>query len=113
MKNLLWDKQAITELGEPIIWNDAQEWYIMTDNKQLAGFLAVTPYNNHYKINYWYVLPEYRGKNIAHKLYHEFIKYNFGKLKIKAVATKMSLPIFQKFGFEVTKSFKNYFNVEL
>lgn len=112
VKHHLWDRQTIKELGEPIIYDKGQVWLIALEGKVMTGFLTFLETERDYKIQYLYVLPDFRRLRIAAKLYETFEALPIKDKPIKAVATKMSVDFFVGAGFEVTKQFTNYFKVE-
>jgi GNAT superfamily N-acetyltransferase len=111
VKHLLWNRQAIKELGEPILWQDGQVWLIACEGKVMTGFLTYLETERNYKVQYLYVLPDFRRLKVAARLYEAF-EQQTTKKPIQAIATHMSLDFFKSAGFEVTKAFVNYFKVE-
>jgi ribosomal protein S18 acetylase RimI-like enzyme len=112
VKHLLWDKQTIKELGEPIIFSDSQTWLLGLEGHALVGFFVYEEKESQVNIQYMYVYPELRRLKVAESLYSEFEQSITVKKPFKAIATQMSLPFFKKLGFTVKKEFVNYFKVE-
>lgn len=112
MKHLLWDKTAIKELGEPIIYSEYQTWLIGMEGDVMTGFMAYEETNKDYLVKYLYVLPEFRRLNIASQLYQKFEASTLQDKPIKTVTTHVGLAFFNTKGFEITKEFVNYFKIE-
>lgn len=91
------------ELGEPFKFKKDQTWYFAFEGSELVGLLA----HNKDTILYAFTPVLHRGKRIFSKLYAEIPDQ-----KWKVIANKTSKPIFEKLGFEVTKSFVNYFKMQ-
>jgi len=94
---LLINRDFIKEMGEPLIYDRGQFWSLAYIDKTLVGFICY----NLGTILYAYTKPEYRGKGVFSKLFDEVPNY-----VTKVVASNMSLPIFIKKGFTVTKNYK-------
>lgn len=112
MKHILWDKLAIKELGEPIIYSEYQKWFIGLEGEVLTGFFVYEETNTAYQIKYLYVLPDFRRLDIATKLYKEFESTILKDKPVRAVTTKEGLAFFTKLGFYTTLKFTNYFKIE-
>lgn len=112
VKDLLWDKQTLKELGEPIIFSEGQRWLLSFEGKVLTGFLVYEEASTAIKLQYLYVLPDFRRLKVATKLYREFENQKETDKPIRAIATKMSLEFYKKLGYSITKEFVNYFKVE-
>lgn len=102
------DKQVISELGEPITFEEFDTFYIKEMNSQVVAFAAV---NGNAFIKYIYVIQNKRGLGLFSDLL-KAIEKDHQWLLIKAVATKMALPLYQAKGYTVTKSFTNYFKIQ-
>lgn len=94
---LILNPEFIKEMGEPLKYERGQFWSIAYIDKVLAGFIVY----NLGTILYAYTKKEYRNKGIFNELFKEVPNY-----VTKVVASNMSLPIFIKKGFKITKSYK-------
>ena len=107
IKDFLWDKKCIKELGGAIIY-DNQKAIIYYDNNKTISFILFR-YNDEGEcdIDYVYVIPENRRNGIFSNMFY-FLIQNFSIVTIKCFANNFSVPFFKKHGFEVEKSYKNW-----
>lgn len=91
-------KEISKELGEQMFIEYGDTWVI-----EDTGFIAYSKE----KVKYLYVKPHSRNNGIGSYLL-SFIPDS----KCTAIATKLSLNIFLKKGFKITKSFTNYFKLK-
>jgi GNAT superfamily N-acetyltransferase len=112
VKHLLWDKQTIKELGEPIIYSEHQKWFLALEGEVITGFFVYEETNICYQIKYLYVVPEFRRLGIGDKLYKEFESTIQQDKPIRATTTKTGLEFFKKEKFYITLKYTNYFKVE-
>lgn len=87
----------LKEMNEPICWTPEQSWYIAYIDGGLVGFIC----HDNDTIKYAYTITRYRNKGVFLALYNEIPEQTW-----KVVASNMSLPIYQKLGFKIIKSYK-------
>lgn len=96
IKHFATDKTVIQELGEPLIYDRAQVWWVCYEKNIIAGFIC---YKDD-KILYAYTVSKFRRKGIFNLLYLQL-----PHLAWKTVASNASKDIFLKKGFTIIKSY--------
>lgn len=104
IKDVCFSNEFISEMGEPIVYNEKQKWLFGYIGVKWASFIC---YEGN-KIKYMYTRPEFRGNGYMYSLYD-----NIPNRKWKVVASNMSYSLFLKKGFSVVKNFKNCHKLEL
>lgn len=95
-------RDIVKELGEPLFVEYGDTW-IFLDNEK--GFIC---FNKSYKrVKYLFVFKPFRGFGIGSELVSLLPSQYF-----EVTATKMSKTLFEKAGFQITKSFTNYFKMK-
>lgn len=109
--DILLSKKVFTELGEPILFEQGDRFFFEMHGRYCRGFAALSSSG---KLKYMYVLEAERGKGLFSTLLAsvEEMALSLKVFKIKATATASALPLYQKKGYEVTKSFTNFHNIE-
>lgn len=97
LNTLILNPEFIKEMGEPLKYDRDQFWSIAYIDKVFAGFIV---YNTG-TILYAYTKKEHRNKGVFNELF-----YTVPNFVTKVIASNMSLPIFLKKGFKITKSYK-------
>ena len=95
-------REVVKELGEPLFVEMGDTWFF--DEKD-RGFICWNIYTR--KVKYLYV-------------FYSFRKFGVGSMLIsllpggpfETVATEKSVRLFEKIGFEITKSFTKYFKMK-
>ena len=104
------DKKIRAELGYPISSEPGQQWWIYrTDEGVLIGFCSMIINKNDVHFCHDYIYPEFRNNGFYNKLFTERM-YMIGMMEcdVTAVATKMSLNTYLRYGFKIEKKTKNY-----
>lgn len=107
LKEFSISRKVISELGEPIIFDRGDVFCVLKENEKCIAFGAINAKKNFLK--YMYVRESHRGKGLFKEVYLELEKLCSDK--IKTVSTNNALPIYQKYGFTITKSYVNYHNL--
>jgi len=98
------------ELGYPISSEPGQQWWIYETNEgMLIGFCSMIINKNDVHFCHDYIYPQFRNKRLYNSLFEERM-YMAGMIEceVTAVATKMSLNTYLRFGFKIIKQSKNY-----
>jgi Acetyltransferase (GNAT) domain len=103
----LMDRSIVKELGEPILFDKGDTFYIKEINSEVVAFAAITDKNF---LKYVYVVPNKRGLGLFSDLIKVIEKNHSGL--IKATATKIALPMYQAKGYQLIKSFSKYFKIQ-
>jgi GNAT superfamily N-acetyltransferase len=108
---ILLSKEVVSELGESVVFDEGDRFFFEMHGKYCIGFACLSEKG---KLKYMYVLKSERGKGIFTKLLKsvEEMALSLQLLKIKATSTALALPMYQKKGYKVTKSFTNFYNIE-
>jgi len=104
-------RKVLKELGEPIIFDDGDRFFIKQIQGQTVAFAALSGKGF---LKYVYVKTSNRGQGLFLELYKS-VEEMAKALEIKeitAVSTLQGLPLYQKNGFEITKSFTNYHKIK-
>jgi N-acetylglutamate synthase-like GNAT family acetyltransferase len=102
------DRSVIKELGEAVVFDEFDTFYIKEMDSKVVAFAAIT---GKAFIKYIYVDRNKRGLGLFSDLLKAIEKDHQGLL-IKAVSTKMALPMYLAKGYTLTKSFSNYFKIQ-
>lgn len=94
-------REVVKELGEPLFVEIGDVWVF--DEKE-RGFICWNPYNK--KVKYLYVFYSFRKFGVGSMLISMLPTTEF-----HTVATEKSVRLFEKAGFEITKSFTKYFKM--
>ena len=105
LSEFILDRGIAKELGEAIFFDEGDFFYIKSVKGRSIGFAAINVKKNT-TLKYMYVLPEFRGNGYFGELHKALFKDCRGKIKL--VATDSALPIYQKYGYQIEKSFVNY-----
>ncbi len=108
---LAMSRDVFKELGEPILFDEGDRFFVSEKNGVLIGFSAMTEKG---VLKYAYIMPGDRGRGLFSKIYEliEDWAMSQGIKTIKAVSTNAGLPVYLKKGFVITHSFTNYHKVE-
>lgn len=107
------NRQVCKELGEPILIDKGDVFFIKKTGTKVIGFAAINKGSNNCLLKYMYVLPDKRGFGLFSELYTEVELYS-KQIEcpcIKAVCTDSALPIYLKKNFKIDKGFKNYHKI--
>lgn len=104
LKMFTCNREVLKELGEPIIIERGQRWFLCMFEGECIGFIG---YNSS-TILYAYVVKKYRGEGLFNLMYDNLPIQNW-----QTVASNMSLPIFIKKGFTVIKNYKTCHKLKL
>lgn len=85
------------EMGEFIKWSGDQYWYFAYSEGIMVGFIC----HNNDTILYAYTQPSFRGKGVFSLLYNKIPEQSW-----KVISSNIALPIYQKLGFKIIKSYK-------
>lgn len=113
LKDYVINREVFKELGEPILFDEGDIWFFYKNGKDVVGFCCVLPQKSSMRLKYIYVHPDHRKNGIFKTLMDvaEEETKEKGFDKITAVATNQAYPLYQKRGYETTKSWTNYHNV--
>lgn len=95
-------REVVKEIGEPLFVEIGDVWIF--DDKD-RGFIAYNPYSK--KVKYLYVFGSFRRIGIG----NSFIEM-LPSGEWNTIATKKSVRLFERSGFEITKAFTNYFKMK-
>jgi SNF2 family DNA or RNA helicase/predicted GNAT family N-acyltransferase len=113
------NQHVIAELdGYPVTTDDKHVWFIAREKNKLLGFAAVRllPSSSHAIITNDYILPEHRSDKTHQGIIEQCIKWcreQKGITLIKADCMKEQLPVYQKEGFVIVKSFVKWHKLEM
>lgn len=113
LSNFILSEKVFKELGEPIIYNKGDVFWVKIHKGVTVGFACVSFKQSSARLKYIYVSDEHRGNSFFSEMYKEVESFciDLKFERITAVATNQALPIYQKYGFEISKSWKNYHNI--
>ena len=115
MGKLITSQLTVRELGEPVITNESQIWYVVYDKKRVVGFSSNYVKKDGMHIGYLYVTPRYRNDGLGSQLLRKQIEYA-KEIKVdslKVVAPALIVKLYEKHGFNITYEFVNYKKMEL
>lgn len=114
ISDYLLSREVFKELGEPILFDEGDRFFCKIVEKKCIGFACLNVVGDKATLKYFYVAPEHRGNGIFSELYQEVenMAIGLGAKTMKAVSTNAGLPAYQKRGFEITKSWVNYHNIQ-
>lgn len=98
------------ELGEPLIFDEGDVFFIKESQGKTVGFSAMSKDGF---LKYMYVISDCRGMGFFTEMYKavELSAQAFGFKEIRSVSTKSALPIYQKKGFKIAHSYTNYYKI--
>lgn len=110
LADFLLEKKVFQELGEPILYEKGDVFWVKIHKGKTVGFACVFFQKDSARLKYIYVQESQRGNGFFTELYNELEKFciDLKFQKITATCTNRALPIYQKKGWEISKSFKNY-----
>lgn len=111
LAGLLLSREVFKELGEPILFDEGDAFFVKEASGRVVGFSAISKDGF---LKYMYVVSDCRKMGLFSEMYEavETAAQAFGFSAIRAVSTGMALPIYQKKGFEITHSYTNYFKIK-
>lgn len=93
------NKRVIKELGEPLIYEDGDIWYVWEN-----GFGC----KNRERLKFLYVDPEFRGFGLGKTILKDLQKGSESLFTICPIST---LGFYEKQGFKPVKTFKNWVHI--
>lgn len=109
------NREVNKELGEPITFEkeDVFLYYVKKDVGPI-GFAAFNVSKGVCFLKYMFVEKEHRGGGIFKELLDAVkdLAQDEKATHIQAISTNIGLPLYQKQGFEITKSFVNYHKIQ-
>jgi len=108
-------EEARRELGEPILHKSKNKYLFLQPSTRMylknmsLGFIGFSINKNTATLSYAYIFKSYRNKGLFKFLYNEFEMYckSFSVSQIKVVSSMMALPIYEHYGFKISKKYKN------